>query len=51
MDEYDFVKMISQDETQVTDEVFLADYNVYLERIFICDPVFSDALSPASCVM
>ena len=38
MDEYDFVKMISQDETQVTDEVFLADYNVYLERIFICDP-------------
>ena len=38
MDEYDFVKMISQEETQVTDEVFLADYNVYLERIFICDP-------------
>ena len=38
MDEYDYVKMISQDETQVTDEVFLADYNVYLERIFICDP-------------
>ena len=30
--------MIGQDETQVTDEVFHADYNVYLERIFICDP-------------
>ena len=40
--------MVSQDETQVTDEVFLADYNVYLERIFICDP--ERTLLPASCV-
>ena len=38
MDENDFVKMISQDETQVTNEVLLADFIVYLERIFICDP-------------
>ena len=38
MDEYDFVKLMSIDDTQYTDQIFLADYNVYLERIFICDP-------------
>ena len=38
MDEYDFVKLMSIDDTQYTDQIFLAEYNVYLERIFICDP-------------
>lgn len=38
MDEYDFVNLMSMDDTQYTDQVFLAEYNVYLERIFICDP-------------
>lgn len=38
MDEYDFVRLMSADGTQFTDQVFLAEYNVYLERIFICDP-------------
>ena len=38
MDEYDFVKLMGMEETQYTDRVYLAEYNVYLERIFICDP-------------
>ncbi len=38
MDEYDFVKLMGMDDTQYTDRVYLAEYNVYLERIFICDP-------------
>lgn len=38
MDEYDFVRLMGMDDTQFTDQVFLAEYNVYLERIFICDP-------------
>ena len=38
MDEYDFVRLMGMDDSQFTDQVFLAEYNVYLERIFICDP-------------
>lgn len=38
MDEYDFVKLMGMEESQYTDRVYLAEYNVYLERIFICDP-------------
>jgi PAS domain-containing protein len=38
MDEYDFVKLMSIDDTQYTDQIFLTEYNVYLERIFMCDP-------------
>ena len=38
MDEYDFVKLMGMDENQYTDRVYLAEYNVYLERVFICDP-------------
>lgn len=37
MDEYDFVKLMGMDENQYTDRVYLAEYNVYLERVFICD--------------
>ena len=38
MDDYDFVRLMGMDETQYTDRVYLAEYNVYLERIFMCDP-------------
>lgn len=37
LDEFDFVSMITQTKAQVTKYAFLAEYNVYLEQVFLCD--------------
>ncbi len=37
LDEFDFVRMLSGDGSQIQNYTYLSDYNVYLEQVFICD--------------
>lgn len=47
LDEFDFVNMITQSTPQVTKYTFLAEYNVYLEQVFLYDK----ANSVVICIM